>query len=221
MYKEKLDTLKETANFLKVPKYNEKTKRSLSHLIICKIQNLLPDNCSICNRRYKIGLMELPILEYAVCGQGVHKPCWLNLATIPTNNTNIDEDTDAELFKSLYNPLNLPGMFYICHACQPNTIPSDSDSDNKRKKKKITKDAAPSIPSQDRPTELLETDTEDVVLLSTYDAKDKEINTRETENQNQQHDSGSSNRTCRFYKNGNCKYGFKGKECKFAHPKMC
>ncbi|XP_066933083.1 uncharacterized protein [Clytia hemisphaerica] len=96
-------------------------------------------------------------------------------------------------------------MFYICHACQPNTIPRGSDGDNKRKKKKVTKDAAPSIPSQDRPTELLESDTEDVVLLSTQDAEDKEINTRETQNQNQQDDFGSSNRTCRFYKNGNCK----------------
>ena len=219
MYKEKLYTLKETANFLKVPKYNDKTKRSLSHLIICKIQKLLPDNCNICNVRYKIGLLELPILECAVCGQGVHKPCWLNLAT---NNTNIDEDTDAELFRSLHNPLNLPGMFYVCHACQPNTIPNDSDGDNKRKKKKVSKDAA--LSSQGRPEELPETQTEDVVLL-TQDANDKESNTKETkyqnQNQNQHEDSGSNIRICRFYKNGNCKYGLKGKECKFTHPKMC
>ena len=168
--------------------------------------------------------MELPILECAICGQGVHKPCWLNLATIPTNNTDIDENTDAELFRSLYNPLNLPGMFYICHACQPNTIPTDSDGDNKRKKKKVSKDAAPSTSSQNRPEESPETETEDIVFLSTQDANNEEVNTRETkyqnQNQNQPNDTTSRTRICRFYKNGDCKFGLKGKECKFTHPKM-
>ena len=79
--------------------------------------------------------MELPILECAVCGQGVHKPCLLNLATIPKIMQILMLTLNVELFKSLYNPLNLPRMFSICHTCQPNTIPNGSDGDNKRIKK--------------------------------------------------------------------------------------
>ena len=114
-------------------------------------------------------------------------------------------------------------MFYICHACQPNTIPTDSDGDNKRKKKKVSKDAAPSTSSQNRPEESPETETEDIVFLSTQDANNEEVNTRETkyQNQNQPNDATSKTKICRFYKNGNCKFGLKGKECKFTHPKMC
>ena len=134
IFKERHDTLKATANFLRVSNFNDKNKRPLSHLIVCKIQNLLPDNCSICDRRYRISLEEDPILECSVCGQGVHKPCWLNLAAISSNNTDISDTIDSDAFKILYNPLNLPGLFFVCHACQPNTIPSDSEGDNKRKR---------------------------------------------------------------------------------------
>ena len=75
IFKERHDTLKAAANFLRVSNFNnDKNKRTLSHLIVCKIQNLLPDNCSICDRRYRISLEEDPILECSVCGQGIHKP---------------------------------------------------------------------------------------------------------------------------------------------------
>ena len=97
--------------------FNDKNKRTLSHLIVCKIQNLLPDNCSICDRRYRISLKEDPILECSVCGQGVQKPCWLNLAAISSDNTDIPDTIDSDAFKSLYNPSNLPGLFFVCHAC--------------------------------------------------------------------------------------------------------
>ena len=56
IFKERHDTLKAAANFLRVSNFNnDKNKRTLSHLIVCKIQNLLPDNCSkpciICKSR--------------------------------------------------------------------------------------------------------------------------------------------------------------------------
>ena len=36
-----------------------------------------------------------------------------------------------EEFKELYNPLKLLGMFYICSACEPSTIPSDDEGNYK------------------------------------------------------------------------------------------
>ena len=96
---------------------------------------LVTDNCEICERRYSIGLHELPILECSVCGQGVHKPCWLNLAAIASKNTDTDyEISDAEAFKKYYNPLILPGIFYVHECCQPNTILCEDEGNNKRKK---------------------------------------------------------------------------------------
>jgi len=34
----------------------------------------------------------------------------------------LNDNIDADEFKKLYNPLNLPGIFYICDYCQQNTI---------------------------------------------------------------------------------------------------
>ena len=70
-----------------------------------------------------------------MCGQGVHKPCWLNLAAIASKNTDTEyEISDAEAFKKYYNLLNLPEIFYVCKCCQPNTISSEDEGFNIRKK---------------------------------------------------------------------------------------
>ena len=107
-----------------------KNKDALAHLIVCKIQNLLPDNCFLCQMTYKINLHETTILDCAVCGQGVHRQCWLDLASV---SNDVAVTVDAESFKHIYNPLNLPGFFYICDSCQPNTIPSEDKGNYKRK----------------------------------------------------------------------------------------
>ena len=45
-------------------------------------------------------------------------------------------DIDNVSFKKLYNPLNLPGIYYICDICKDTTIPSDDDGNSKRAKPK-------------------------------------------------------------------------------------
>jgi hypothetical protein len=66
-------TLIETAKFLQI-KFNESTavKKTLAHNILCRIQNLLPDDCNLCNKHYRIGLNETPLLECSICLQGIH-----------------------------------------------------------------------------------------------------------------------------------------------------
>ena len=46
--KVKRESLCETAFYLKLPNA-DKTNKALAHLIVCRIQNLLPDNCSLCD----------------------------------------------------------------------------------------------------------------------------------------------------------------------------
>ena len=220
--KDRVETLRETANFLKIPNCENKTKKSLSHLITCKIQNLLPDNCSICNRRYSISLHESPILECAVCGQGIHKPCWLNLASI-ANNEDIGDVTNPEMFEKVYNPLNLPGLFYICEYCKPNTIPSDEEGNYKRKKSATAISQSTAAPNQRNDTKLQEAAIENQTPNLELDQNITHQDDKRREENEEKHDDDSGKRTpiCRFYRNGNCKHGLKGRECNYSHPKMC
>ena len=228
IYKEKIEFLKETAEFLKIQHFEDKTKKALSHLITCKIQNLLPDNCSVCKRRYRISLDDCPILECAICGQGVHEPCWLNLASIAKDDLN--EPVDAEVFKTMVNPLNLPGMFYICDPCKVTTIPSDEEGNSKRKKRTQSTSQAQ---NNHRPTNNeVEDKTHTVRIDSTNDAdqpyeyntsagKQSEDDETNKARRGEMKDNGKKSQICKFYKNGTCKHGLKGKECNYTHPKMC
>ena len=111
--KSKKCVLKETSKFLRIPNIEHKNKTELSHLILCRIQNLLPDNCGLCNERYRIKLEEQPLLECSICGQGVHEKCLVNLLTAATS---IDVETNNDknaLVRKCMNPYKLPGIFFI------------------------------------------------------------------------------------------------------------
>ena len=48
------------------------------------------------------------------------------------------------------------------------------------------------------------------------------ITTQDTESQDHQSEThAKSDKICLFFRNGNCKHGISGKECKFSHPKVC
>ena len=86
-YKTNKTILIETAKYLNIPNYDQ-NKSDLIHLIICRIQNLLPEDCSMCNAKYRMENTEVPVIECAICGQGVHTLCWLQLLNITAE----DED---------------------------------------------------------------------------------------------------------------------------------
>ena len=103
--------LEETAKFLKIKTNDDKNKLrkdDLIHEIICQIQNLLPDTCQICNQRYKTGIEDAPFLACDICGQEVHKPCFMRQLGIEKGS------------KPNINPLNLPGVHYFCKECERN-----------------------------------------------------------------------------------------------------
>ena len=68
---------------MRIPHCENKNKTQLSPLILCRLQNLLPDGCGICNKRYSVKIEESPLLECSICGQGVHEECWSNLFNSP------------------------------------------------------------------------------------------------------------------------------------------
>ena len=69
------EKLVKTMDFLGVPDQESYTKPAVVHKLICRIQNLFPDKCAICNTLYAIQLGETPLLECASCGQGAHTDC--------------------------------------------------------------------------------------------------------------------------------------------------
>lgn len=235
--KDKAQTLKDTAQYLKVPKYNLKTKKSLAHLIICRIQNLLPETCTICKDRYSIGLLEDPILECSICGQGVHRECWFKLAE---QATGYDKEVNltADIFKSLFNPLNVPGLHYICNICEESTIPNEDEGNTKGLPKKggIDKENAQTEMVDEQPSQNItstaltlaiaddEVESENPPVTNPPETDTEVENLVDSDGDNVAPDKSQSNKSntiCHFFKNGSCKHGLKGKECRFSHPKMC
>ena len=88
--------------------------------LICRIQNILPDQCNICKQIYCVKLEEVPLLECALCGQGSHNTCILDLfGVLPAEQTNIG----PEEAKTKINPMGLTGLNYRWRACENDIIP--------------------------------------------------------------------------------------------------
>ena len=98
-------------------------KKDLVHDIIDRIQNLLPDICSICNKEYKLDLDDEPIMPCAHCNQSSHKECVLKLINTKTSMGPVDHPTDEHI-NALINPFNIPGVHYLCKACDQKLLPN-------------------------------------------------------------------------------------------------
>lgn len=240
----KKDILVATSIFLRIPNSAQlkKTKEELSHLILCRIQNLLPDNCNICSNRYRIELEDAPLLECAICGQGVHEKCWLNLL-------NIDNTSDRNMIVNKYiNPLNLPGIHYLCSVCEDDTIPKGTD-------RKATVPEPPKSQGQPLAEDKIDS-SQAVIQTGNVDETEEENNTNEDDlneddlnkepvmnytiveeaNEKSTHQETTSTGTsddtsksttiksdlvCRYFRRGTCKHGLRGADCRYKHPQMC
>ena len=93
-------------------------KPNIIHVLICRIQNLLPETCHDCKATYVTDLNATPLLACHKCGQEVHRPCFLA-------KLGKEEASDVD-FDSLINPLGLPGIHYFCPSCEEEMIPPDN-----------------------------------------------------------------------------------------------
>ena len=211
--------LEDTLRYLNAPSQQDCLKPAVLHKLICRIQNLLPETCSICKKSYHVKRDEEILLECAICGQDVHKPCFLQQFGAT------DQDMDHESIMKLINPYNIKNLFYICDPCIDNTIPHD-ESEKKKKEKNSE--------IQSNITQVDEQITISRAATSTIDKTDNSIpNTKKkdetSQDQNQKEENhnedsnneNKNNRICRYYKQGTCKFGRKGAECPFTHPKAC
>ena len=88
--------------------------------LICRIQNLLLDECNICKQQFATKLDEKLLLQCKLCGQNMHFDCLKTLL----GNKYCDELTSEEV-SLIINPLGLDGLHYLCGSCSITTIPSE------------------------------------------------------------------------------------------------
>ena len=212
-------TLAKTAKYLNIN--SDMNKDPLIHNIICKIQNLLPDTCKICQEVYCSKLEDNPFLACHVCGQEVHRPCVMKLFGI----------SDATVCPEI-NPHQLPGLHYLCPECENEIIPPD-DAPNAPVGNHTPKDPTPDTQlDSENFLEVSDDNTlasEEIVIESPTDIPEQltikvstEIN--QTPNSEQTNDNSKQNddkKICIHYKKNQCKHGMKGHGCPFYHPERC
>ena len=98
-------------------------KKDLVNDIFCRIQNLLPDTCGMCTQRFKLKFDEYPVLQCASCLQSSHRECVQKLLNSSPHNLQM-EDIKYDNAKLLFNPMNIPGVHYLCKACDDTIIPT-------------------------------------------------------------------------------------------------
>ena len=81
-------------------------KSDVVHELICRIQNLLPEECLICKEQYCLKKDDPRILPCKRCGQDIHKSCIRNILGIDEENL-----PSTEIYK-LINPFGLSFLYY-------------------------------------------------------------------------------------------------------------
>ena len=229
--------LVKTAKYLNIN--SDMNKPPLIHNIICKIQNLLPDTCIICQEVYCSKLEDTPFMACHVCGQEVHRPCFMKLLGM----------NEATVCPEI-NPHNLPGLHYLCPECEKSIIPPDASLHAPKKEADIqTQNDSNSsddnqtqnepIPSDDNQTQndpnpsddqfesenIAMKDTNDTLVESISEnlidesplLKPSQLNIEKSQSDKDQ----ENKKICIHYKRNQCKYGMRGNGCPFFHPERC
>ena len=237
-------TLVDTMNYLKVTGQSEYNKDFVVNNLIVRIQNLLPDTCKICNLEYCTDLDETAVLSCSLCGQAAHNQC---LAQKLGLDCELLQDLGPEEAQSRINPLGIPGIHYLCGACEESVIPSTEAGKLRRRKNTMTPDS-----QVDNAVHEPQNDTDEVSQSqTTTDNSQPPL----TENgPNCPHQPPTSDGTtsipsqnnlmpspgtgsppssqvpqprsrnlgiCSYFRKGTCRYGISGRGCPKQHPKAC
>ena len=211
-----------TLEYLKVPGQDAFTKPACINTVICRIQNLLPDICNICHKEYCVKLSETSLLTCEICCQGSHNECILHKMNVS------EEDIDAfgqQEATARLNPTGLPGVHYLCGACESSTIPDKEAGMLKRKstvQNETRDDSQQTQRTEDEePEEESTTSTEDHSRLQQQETQQPPDTASQSGQAEGTCNSPDSRKVCPFYRKGTCRHGLSGKGCPNEHPKPC
>lgn len=249
----KKEILRSTLDYLGIKAPGGLNKKPLACMLICRIQTLLPDTCVFCKQEYSVDPNDTPLLTCRICSQGSHDECVRKHISDSTGQDLSDDekseksraDTQKKV-KSIINPLNIPGMHYICHACEDERLPEAStptglvttednaavepeerDDDNEKDDEE-NDDDDDEDDDDDDDAEKRKSSGSDRITLSKQNAKsDDKItpkgstkgnsNTKDEENDSSQYPTN----ICPQYAMGKCRHGMSGKGCSKNHPRPC
>ena len=105
--------LQSTLEHLNVSDVANLNKPDIVQKLILRFQNLLPDQCEQCKQRYSVKVNDAHLLCCQICGQEVHRDCFIN-TFIPED---LRENLTPDKVVKVIDPLNIPGLHYVCRPC--------------------------------------------------------------------------------------------------------
>ena len=233
-----------TLDYLRVPGQDLFNKPACINILISRIQNLLPDQCNICKQSYCVKLEEVPLLECALCGQGSHNSCILDLFGVLLAE---QDNFGPEEAKTKINPVGLPGLHYLCGACENDIIPDKETGLLKRgtahsRQESISSHNALVLgsTSQDDDSDQPQSPDEEAAVVDAQQSDPENSDEPEYHSGNHNpvdhqaddttHGRNSNSRQagerdtriiCPYYRQGTCKHGHKGRQCPKDHTPAC
>lgn len=235
-------TINATLEYLGVEHQPSHKKPQCVTTLVCRIQNLLPDMCNICETEFCIGLEETPLLNCEVCGQGAHDACVLDqLGIAPERRAEFGpEDAIARI-----NPMKLKGWHYLCKVCEEGTIPVPDSG--LLKTNETGSQISINSESEDHHDDIQDDDVESDSESEAGDGTEHDDNrpaapanrvnkddTRPADPANQvdeakkkslsetnQANTNWRKNVCRYYVKGTCRHGIQGRNCPKEHPSAC
>ncbi len=197
LYDCKANILKKAAQFLNLGKAVSLNKSDIANYIITKIENLLPETCSMCKDTYCMEFGSKPILQCLLCSQGIHEQC-------------LREKNKQEKLP------DIKGLVWLCPHCEPRATLGVSKIVRKHRETRMSE-----VVSQQNTQTTDDTETgqqeEDHNVEQNHDEK----NTSRTENISDDPVNKTPAKVCIHYRNNRCRHGISGKNCSFMHPKPC
>ena len=169
------------------------------------------------------------MISCEICGQGSHKACIFEKLQIPIEEQAVFDPTKT---MEKLNPTGLPGIHYLCGACEESNIPDSNAGLLKRRAADGTESERDSDNSQPvAEVNQQESNSQEDAEIEAGGESTSEQGTGAQNGPDAQQAGGVANAPnvderprvnkdlCPFYRKGTCRYGSSGKGCPKDHPK--
>ena len=245
---QKKGTLVATLEYLGMPGQERFTIKECSHELVCTIGTYLPDVCRMCESEFTTKLGETPLMACEKCGQGIHTKCLLNHLQLPVEDSSITPS--AMDIKQLINPTNLPGLRYLCGACDEELIPSQHPKRSVRQSVRAADAVSTQEEDEEDDNQTIHNSSQESLFISHIDVStspsfplNKRRGNIDTSNTCKCHKTGMSKHgqseqtngvseqsrpfsntedipVCKFYRQNKCRHK-NPKDCNYSHPRPC